>query len=129
MKTSKFISFFKKLFKAESMDWKHLTSVEQLDDIIESSKEKPQLLFKHSTRCSVSTFAKRILNSEYSDDVAAKIDCYYLDLISFRDVSNAIADKLNVMHESPQIVLLKDGKAIFNASHSSISLESAVAAV
>lgn len=108
------------------MDWKHLTSVEQLDDIINASNDKPQLLFKHSTRCSVSTFAKRILTSEYSDEVGEKLDCYYLDLISYRDVSNAIADKLGVMHESPQIVLVKDGKAIFDASHSSISLDAAV---
>lgn len=126
MKRNKFVRYFFSHFNFRKMDWKHLTSVEQLDDIINASNDKPQLLFKHSTRCSVSTFAKRILTSEYSDEVGEKLDCYYLDLISYRDVSNAIADKLGVMHESPQIVLVKDGKAIFDASHSSISLDAAV---
>jgi bacillithiol system protein YtxJ len=108
------------------MDWKHLTSIDQLDSIIKASNNKPQLLFKHSTRCSVSTFAKKILSSEYNDEVGNKVDCYYLDLISYREVSNAIADKLGVQHESPQIVLVQNGKAIFDASHSSISLDAAV---
>lgn len=107
------------------MDFITLNNVSQLDEINEKSKNKPQVLFKHSTRCSVSTFAKRIVVSEFSDDLDAKFDVHYLDLISFRDVSNAIADKYNVMHESPQMLVIINGVCVYNASHSDVSLEKA----
>lgn len=109
--------------KSSKMDWINLYSVEQLTEIDEKSKNKVQVLFKHSTRCSVSTFAKRILTSEYSDEIKLKADVYYLDLIAFREVSNLIAAKYCVAHESPQILVIKDGKCIFNASHSDVSFK------
>ena len=109
--------------KSSKMDWINLNSVEQLTEIDEKSKNKVQVLFKHSTRCSVSTFAKRILTSEYSDEIKLKADVYYLDLIAFREVSNLIAAKYCVAHESPQILVIKDGKCIFNASHSDVSFK------
>ncbi len=109
--------------KSSKMDWINLNSVEQLTEIDEKSKNKVQVLFKHSTRCSVSTFAKRILTSEYSDEIKLKADVYYLDLIAFREVSNLIAAKYRVVHESPQILVIKDGKCIFNASHSDVSFK------
>lgn len=109
--------------KSSKMDWINLNSVEQLTEIDEKSKNKVQVLFKHSTRCSVSTFAKRILTSEYSDEIKSKADVYYLDLIAFREVSNLIAAKYCVAHESPQILVIKDGKCIFNASHSDVSFK------
>lgn len=112
--------------KKDTMNWITLDNVAQLDEIVEKSNEKPQLIFKHSTRCSVSTFAKRILTSEYTDAVDEKMDIYYLDLIAFRDVSNAIEDKFSVMHQSPQVILIKNGKAVYNASHSDISLDTVV---
>jgi bacillithiol system protein YtxJ len=92
-------------------------------EIDEKSKDKVQVLFKHSTRCSVSSFAKRILTSEYSDEVKQKADVYYLDLIAFREISNAISSKYGVIHESPQILVIKEGKCIFNASHSDVSFK------
>ncbi len=112
--------------KSSKMDWINLNSVEQLNEIDEKSKEKAQVIFKHSTRCSVSTFAKRILTSEYNDDVQAKADVYYLDLISFREVSNEIASRYSVYHESPQILVIKDGKCVYDASHSEVSFEKAL---
>jgi len=105
------------------MDWINLNSLEQLMEIDEKSKDKVQVLFKHSTRCSVSSFAKRILTSEYSDEVKQKADVYYLDLIAFREISNAISSKYGVIHESPQILVIKEGKCIFNASHSDVSFK------
>jgi bacillithiol system protein YtxJ len=105
------------------MDWINLNSLEQLIEIDEKSKDKVQVLFKHSTRCSVSSFAKRILTSEYSDEVKQKADVYYLDLIAFREISNAISSKYGVIHESPQILVIKEGKCIFNASHSDVSFK------
>ncbi len=109
------------------MDWINLNSVEQLKEINEKSEEKTQIIFKHSTRCSVSTFAKRILTSEYNDEVKSKADVYYLDLISFREVSNQIAAEYNVMHESPQILVINKGVCTFNASHSDVSFQKALA--
>ncbi|MFT6716562.1 MAG: bacillithiol system protein YtxJ [Saprospiraceae bacterium] len=107
------------------MDFINLKQVAQLDQINEQSKNKAQVLFKHSTRCSVSTFAKRILTSEFSEEMAEKFDVHYLDLIAHRDVSGAIADKYNVVHESPQMLVIVNGTCVYNASHSDVSLEKA----
>lgn len=114
------MGFFSKKNKT-SIPWINLTSVEELETAIQQSNEKPVALFKHSTRCSISSMAKSRL--ERSWDLSEKVDIYYLDLIAFRPVSNKIAEVLNVTHESPQIILLKDGKAIYHTSHSDISVE------
>ena len=82
-----------------------------------------QILFKHSTRCSVSSFAQRILKSEFSDENNEIFDLHYLDLINYRDVSNAIAQRYGIEHESPQILVIQNGKCIYHASHSDVSLE------
>ena len=108
------------------MDWINLNSVEQLAEIDEKSKSKTQVIFKHSTRCSVSTFAKRILTGEWNEETQGKVDFYYLDLIAFRDVSNAIASRYSVIHESPQLLVINDGACSYNASHSDVSLEKAL---
>lgn len=112
--------------KSRKMNWNILNSIDQLSEIDEKSKSKTQILFKHSTRCSVSTFAKRILEGEYSDDIEAKADVYYLDLISFRDVSGEIASRYNITHESPQLLVIKEGKCIHHSSHSDVSFEKAL---
>ncbi len=105
------------------MGWNNLTALDQLNDIAEKSNTKAQLIFKHSTRCSVSSFAKRILNDEIDNQYESKIDFHYLDLIAYREISNAIASKFNVFHESPQILLIQNGKCTYHASHSDITLE------
>lgn len=107
------------------MDFINLNQISQLDEINEQSKNKAQVLFKHSTRCSVSSFAKRILTSEFNDDLSKKFDVYYLDLIAHREVSNAIASQYQVEHESPQLLVIVNGSCVFNASHSDVSLEKA----
>ncbi len=101
------------------MNWKTLTSLSQLDDILATSSERPQVIFKHSTRCHISRAVKSNFVNEWSggpDD----IDVFYLDLLEHRDVSNAIMNKLNVRHESPQIILIKNGKAVYHDSHNAI---------
>lgn len=113
--------------KSKKMDWNNLTGVDQLNEIDANSENKTQVIFKHSTRCSVSTFAKRILTSEYNDEIGAQAEVHYLDLIAYRDVSNAIAERYGVMHESPQILVIKNGKCVFDASHSDVSFEKALA--
>ena len=104
-------------------DWKVLDSIEQLEKVIEASKDKPVVIFKHSTTCGISARAKHGLESEWDFD-ANDFDFYYLDLLSYRPVSNKVAEVLNVIHQSPQIVVVKNGKAVFNNSHHAISVDS-----
>ena len=101
--------------------WNDLTTDISLDEIDEISKTKPVLLFKHSTRCSVSLMAKNGLDRSW-DLSEEEIATYYLDLLRYRPISNEIASRYNVMHESPQILLIKNGKCVYNTSHSNISV-------
>lgn len=102
------------------MNWISLTQLEQLDHIQEASKHKPQLIFKHSTTCSISKMAlARMERSEAPDT----IDFYLLDLLNYRSISNAIAEKFNVFHESPQALLIKNGECTYDESHGGIQME------
>ncbi|HMR85512.1 MAG TPA: bacillithiol system redox-active protein YtxJ [Niabella sp.] len=102
------------------MSWINLDKEEQLSEIDEKSFSKAQLIFKHSTRCSISSVIK---NRLYKGAVPENIDCYYLDLIANRAISNAVAEKYGIEHESPQVLLIKQGKCIFNESHSAIYMD------
>jgi bacillithiol system protein YtxJ len=102
------------------MDWITLDSEQQLADINEKSFAKPQLIFKHSTRCPISSVVK---NRLYKGSLPENIDFYYLDLVANRSVSNQIATQYGVQHESPQVLLIKDGKCVFNDNHSAIYME------
>ncbi len=102
------------------MNWISLTEPSQLDSIVERSKTKPQVIFKHSTRCSISSTAKhRLENARSGEDV----DIYYLDLIAHRDISNQIAETFRVPHASPQVLVIKDGLCTFDESHLGIRME------
>lgn len=103
------------------MEWKELTSESQLQEILEKSKEKPQVIFKHSTRCSIS---KTVWNRmERAQELPSEADYYYLDLIANREISNQIADVLGVQHESPQAIIVKDAKAAYDADHFDITAD------
>jgi bacillithiol system protein YtxJ len=102
------------------MQWIHLTDESQLEQIISKSQYKPQVIFKHSTRCSISSVALQRLQRA---QVQADIDFYYLDLIANRKLSNKVADVCKVHHESPQVLLIKDGVCVFDESHLSISID------
>ena len=99
--------------------WTPLTSIEQLEEAANRSHEKPVVLFKHSTRCGISAAAKTRLESAPLD--ADKATFYYLDLLSYRPISNAIAEKFEVAHQSPQVIVLHKGKALHHNSHHAIS--------
>lgn len=99
------------------MRWNQLESKSQLELIHQASSSKLQAIFKHSTRCSISAMAKSRLDR--MADVE-EIDFYYLDLIQYRDVSNAVADNFQVHHESPQLLLIRDGECFYEASHMEI---------
>ncbi len=106
--------------KETKTNWVDLTEMSQLDKIKEESNEIPALIFKHSTRCSISLMAKNRLDSHWSlpED---QMKIYYLDLLNHRDISNQIAQDFNVFHESPQVLLIKNGKCIYSATHSAIN--------
>jgi bacillithiol system protein YtxJ len=90
----------------------------QLNEIVNESTEKPVVIFKHSTRCSISRMALRQFEQEF--DLEGKVVPYYLDLLEHRDISNDIANRFGVYHQSPQLILIKEGKAIYDRSHESI---------
>lgn len=100
--------------------WRKLESMDQLAEVDELSKTKPVALFKHSTSCSRSAFAKEKLMDSYKLD-DKKVSFFYLDLLAHRNISSAIANKYGVMHQSPQLIVIKNGKAVFDTSHESIS--------
>ena len=100
--------------------WKVLDSEEQLDQIIKDSYQKPVVLFKHSISCGISAMAKYQLEEQW-DFNPEDFDFYYLDLINNRSVSNKIAKDLDVIHQSPQIIVVKKGQSIYNTSHHNIN--------
>lgn len=100
------------------MNWNNLENLEQLDAIEEISFEIPVAIFKHSTRCHISRAALRMFENELN--LKHEIAPYFLDLLQYRTISNEIASRFGVVHQSPQIIVIKDGKAIYNASHERI---------
>lgn len=103
---------------SSTINWRELTDLGQLNEIVEASFEQPVLIFKHSTRCIVSkTVLKRF---ESTFDREGKVLPYFLDLLERRDISNEIASRFGVVHQSPQLIVIKEGNAIFNASHDNI---------
>jgi bacillithiol system protein YtxJ len=103
------------------MNWNKLTSEAQIDQLIQESAEKPVLIFKHSTRCSISSMSLDRLLRNWKEEDSAQITPYYLDLISYRSLSNLVAERFGIPHESPQVLLLKDGKVTYHESHYGIS--------
>lgn len=101
------------------MQWQLLNSEEQLETLLKQSHTKPQVIFKHSTRCSVSSVIKTRLET---NTAPPDIDFHYFDLINYRPLSNKIAEDLKVHHESPQVLLIKNGECIFDESHMAIRM-------
>jgi bacillithiol system protein YtxJ len=100
--------------------WKELTSIEDVNALIQRSHELPCVIFKHSTRCSISSIAKMRLEEDWNP-APETAEAYYLDLIAYRPVSQYIAETLSVYHESPQILLVSDGECTYDASHLDIT--------
>ncbi len=101
------------------MLWNTLETEAQLNHLVELSFSKPQAIFKHSTRCNISS----VIKSRLDRKTVEAIDFYYLDLITYRQLSNLIGEKFDVHHESPQILLIKNGECVFDESHSSIIVD------
>lgn len=117
------MGWFSKEEVKSNFPWIEITSIEQLKEIISNSGEKNILLFKHSTRCSISSMVLK--NFERNIQVQNEnIVFYFLDLITHRDISNKIEELTGVIHQSPQVIVLKENKVIYHNSHNSIdSLE------
>lgn len=102
------------------MNWIFLTEEAQITNIKELSNQKTQVIFKHSSRCSISSIAKNRLERS---PAPVDIDFYYLDLIQFRSLSDKIANDFHVFHESPQVLVIKNGDCIYEESHSGINMD------
>ena len=124
------MGLFDKMFGSEKKEkeveknatpWIDLNSMEQLDGIEKASENKTIAILKHSTRCGISRMVLRMFESDYDIDENEPIDLYFLDLIVYRDISNEIAERFNVRHESPQLIVIKNREVVHHSSHQAIS--------
>lgn len=107
------------------MGWKTLSDQNEWQHILSLSHQQPQVIFKHSTRCSISSLAKSKVEKYLKETDAF----YLLDLLKYRPISNAIADNLNVTHQSPQVLVIRNGICIYHESHTGIDYDQISAAV
>jgi bacillithiol system protein YtxJ len=108
------------------VNWKEFSDESELEVIKKLSLEKPQVIFKHSTRCSISSMAKSRLERSIEPN---GIDFNYLDLIAHRNISNKIANDFDVEHASPQILVIKNGECVYDESHNAINMDEIVEVV
>ncbi len=102
-----------------SLAWKAIDSEAMINELVETSHNKVVVIFKHSTRCGISRMVLNRFEAEADFD-ENKIALYFLDLIRYRDLSNKIAEKFRVTHQSPQVIVLENGEVIGDASHQAI---------
>lgn len=103
------------------LPWDFLESVDQFHNVLQNSSKMPKIIFKHSTRCGISRMVLKNFENGYTLK-GGEAGFYLLDLLSHRDVSNAIAEELNLTHQSPQVVVIKDQKIIHTDSHHGIDI-------
>ncbi|KAA8485921.1 bacillithiol system protein YtxJ [Arcticibacter tournemirensis] len=106
------------------MNWIPLERIDQLQEIKDATGYS--ILFKHSTRCAISMMAKRKFESEWAS-LPSETPVYFLDLLNHRDISAAIVQLFQVHHESPQLLLIRDGECIYHTSHGEVSADEASA--
>lgn len=103
------------------INWLPLTSLEQLEEIKEQSKTQSILIFKHSTRCGISSMVIKQFEKLFTEE-HQKLKVYYLDLLNYRNISDEVGYKFQVMHQSPQLLVIKNGVSLHNSSHYDITL-------
>tara|TARA_R110002049_G_scaffold122342_4_gene277183 strand:+ start:1473 stop:1811 length:339 start_codon:yes stop_codon:yes gene_type:complete len=103
------------------INWELLTSIDQVDYVASNASDDIYVVLKHSTRCSISSMAKNRLEQKWNQKLPVS-KVFFLDLIQYRHVSDYIASMFNIVHESPQLLLFKNGKVIYHASHNAISV-------
>lgn len=109
------------------MNWTSLDDVALLDEVDRLSAEKPVLIFKHSTRCSISSAALGRLEREWTKADDERHTAFFVDLLRFRPISNAIAERYGVEHESPQALVISNGKCIYSVAHFGITYKELIA--
>ena len=116
------MGLFDEFLKNKTMDWPglNLETMAQFEALMATSFTVPQLIFKHSTRCSISRFVLNEFMASYSFS-EQDFGTWYLDLLSYRAISNAIAQQLEVTHQSPQLLVIKNGKVVAEASHEQVN--------
>jgi bacillithiol system protein YtxJ len=105
----------------KQLPWNKLVRLEQLPEIVEESKTVPVLIFKHSTRCGISRMVFKSFEKNFELNPGA-LKMYYLDLLSFRDVSDEVGYRFQILHQSPQVIVIKNGVVVAHASHYDIQL-------
>lgn len=117
------MGFFNNLFgsnqESQSLNWKVLDDKMQIDHAIEVSNEKPVVIFKHSTRCGISRMVLNQFqnNAEFDEE---QVLLLYLDLLAHRAISDEISERFGIVHQSPQMIILKDENVVHHSSHSAI---------
>ena len=123
------MSWLKNIFESTStdakettVDWNRLEALSDIETLLEASKTMPQVVFKHSTRCGISRAVLRNFENDFKEaNTLAAL--HYLDVLNHRDISNKLAEKFQVEHESPQLLVIKEGKVVHHASHSVINAQ------
>ena len=106
--------------ETKNIPWERLIRMEQLEEISIISKSKPVAIFKHSSRCGVSSMVLRQFESAY-DLEPSQMKLYFLDLLSYRDISNEVGIRFQVYHQSPQLIVVKNEVAVHHSSHHNVS--------
>jgi bacillithiol system protein YtxJ len=106
------------------MNWIKLTNKSQLDTIQTESNTDPVIIFKHSTSCSISRATLDRLDRNWKNEGLENVKTYFLDLLSYREISNSIASLYQVEHQSPQVLIIRNGKSVYDKSHFEISFDS-----
>ncbi len=108
------------LVPQSKVNWIPLTSIDQLETIKEQSKQEAVFIFKHSTRCGISRMAIKQFENLF-DETSKNLKVYYLDLLNYREISNEISAVFQVMHQSPQLLVIRNTHTVFHASHYDIT--------
>jgi bacillithiol system protein YtxJ len=104
------------------MNWINIENSQEIDNILEQSKQIPCLIFKHSTRCHMSEMSKYIIENEWNLE-ENQLKAYCLDILKYKDLAIKIAEQFNEHHQSPQVLLIQNGECFYEESHLSISYE------
>ena len=102
------------------LSWTPLISVEEINTIKEISKNQSILIFKHSTRCGISRMIIKQFESLFNEE-NKQLKVYYIDLLNFREVSSKLSEVFQVIHQSPQLLVIKNGISVYNESHYEIT--------
>ncbi len=119
----------KRKFGMNNMCWEEIKSITDLEQALRLSIEKPVIIFKHSRLCSLSSMVLSALEGSWNDAEMAEAVPHFLDLIAYRGVSNEIAHRLKIAHQSPQLLIIKDGVCVYSASHFDIKYAEILAVI